>query len=274
VAYPPGTTPKTREDVDTVRLYNNAAGTSYLAPRQLFNRLEACAYLGISPRTLLRLRKEGKITGYSGLADPAGGRLRYRRADLDALLELKPAPHPDAPIEGQMTIEEALTVPPAPYTVPAEYTETGDRDRTGFEPGEWETLHGEMERAFQAKRPVVFGVADFCPVCPDGGGQTHEHSATEVQDTLTAWALRVQRPNHMRIPDHVRAELRQWVAGSPRRGRTGFVGQDSSAVDLLRMPFEQPTPARLAYQPYVDAADLQGHFELWPEGFDPDTPWD
>ena len=205
MAYPQGTTPKTREDVDTIEV------NGQVYPRKLFNRLEACAYLGISPRTLLRLRKEGRITGLQGLADPAGGRLRYRRADLDALLELKPAPHPDAPIEGQMTIEEA--VPPAPYTLPAEQTETGDRDRTGFEPGEWETLHGEMERALQTKRPVTFGVTDFCPVCPDGGGQTHEHSATEVQDTLTAWALRVQRPDHMRIPDHVRAELRQWVAG-------------------------------------------------------------
>jgi excisionase family DNA binding protein len=233
VAYPPGTTPKTREDVDTVRLYNNAAGTSYLAPRQLFNRLEACAYLGISPRTLLRLRKEGKITGYSGLADPAGGRLRYRRADLDALLELKPAPHPEAPaVVGQDPIPglddqlQAHGYAPGTADVLQGAEQTPDDVRAalngtlGFEPGAWRALQIETEWALENHRFVTFGVADFCPVCPDGGGQTHEHSATEVQDTLTAWALRVQRPDHVRIPDHVRAELRQWVAGSPRRGRT------------------------------------------------------
>lgn len=244
MAYPPGTTPKTREDVDTVLIYNT--GGPRPVPRQWFNRLEACAYLGVSPRTLLRLRKEGKLTGYSPEAgygsDPAGGKLRYRRADLDALMELKPAPHPDAPIEGQMTIEEALTVPPAPYTLPAEQTETGDRDRTGFEPGEWETLHGEMERALQAKRPVVvFGVADFCPVCPDGGGQTHEHSATEVQDTLTAWALQARTAGYAprpQIPD-------------PGKG----------VIGALRKHFSQPEPVRtFEATPYVDSADLQGHF--------------
>lgn len=63
-----------------------------------------------------------------------------------------------------------------------------DRNRTGFEPDEKLALFGALERSYAAKRHVVvFGLADFCPVCPDGGGQTHEHRSDDVAAALGAW---------------------------------------------------------------------------------------
>lgn len=204
MTYPPGTTPKTREDVDTVLVYTHDIG-GHPVPRQWFNRLEACAYLGVSPRTLLRLRKEGRLTGYAPEAgygsDPAGGKLRYRRADLDALLELKPAPHPDAPSEPDQDPIPGLEVVPTWRAALPEIKEY-------VSPAPGETRNRYLEQ----------------------GAQALALSVRAGEDGLVR--VSVQRAANEPIPDDIRTEL-------GARGLT-LTGRKLSEPEFQ---FTQPEPA-------------------------------
>jgi hypothetical protein len=272
VSYVPGIplSAMTREGVSTLHSYRE--GRPVEVPRQWFTRLEACAYLEISPSKLLRLRKDKQITGYSGIKGRKGS-LCYKRADLDALLEPVPVPYETVdqdPIPGL----EGWSAPVLEHgaRLVRQYAERGlvqryadlgaqtfDTDQNkidnrdvrapDLEPIPEDVLRTALENASRAKRKVVvFGVQDLCPICPDGGGQTHEHRTIDVEAALN--------PAHTRFCD----------------GSCKMFPHTNCPSEY---GFSQPGPA-VRMGPYVDSDDLQGAVELpdWYEQAAEDATWD